>query len=63
MKDALSSSISSHHFFMEEKIKDVSLEEMFQRIHKNEYNKAKIIKINDKIMKRRFPVKTDNKSC
>ena len=51
MKVAISSSISNHHIFMEEKIIDTSLKEMFQRMHKNEFNERKIIKINDKVMK------------
>ena len=51
MKVAISSSISNHHIFMEEKIIDTSLKEMFQRMHKNEFNKRKIIKINDKVMR------------
>ena len=49
MKVAISSSISNHHIFMEEKIIETSLKEMFQRMHKNEFNERKIIKINDKI--------------
>ena len=51
MKVAISSSISNHHIFMEEKIIETSLKEMFQRMHKNEFNERKIIKINDKVMR------------
>ena len=35
------SNISSHQFVMEEPIKDVSLDVIFQRMHKNDFNDAK----------------------
>ena len=48
--DANSSNISSHHFLMEETMKEVSLE-MFQRMYKNEFNEASTIKLKSSVMK------------
>lgn len=40
VKDALTSTISSSHFVIEEPINDASLEVMFYRMHKNDSNVA-----------------------
>ena len=61
MKVAISSSISNHHIFMEEKIIDTRLKEMFQRMHKNELNERKIIKINDKVMRNLEEISSEDK--
>ena len=53
--DAISSSIFRHHFVMEE----VSLEEMFQTMYKNDFIVVSTIKLYSRAMKmqKRFPVK------
>ena len=58
--DATSSNLSSHHFVREEPMKEVSLEEMFQRMYKDDFNEASIIKLNSRVrrMQRRFSAKT-----
>ena len=49
--DATSSNISSHHFVMEEAMKEVSLEEMFQRMYKNDFIEGNTIKVSSRVMK------------
>ena len=49
--DATSLNISRHHLFMEETMKEVSLEEMFQAMYKNDFNEASTIKLNSRVMK------------
>ena len=49
--DATSSNISNHHFVVEEAMKEVSLEEMFQRMYMNDFNEASTIKLNSRVMK------------
>ena len=52
MIDATSSNISSHHFVTEEEaMKEVSLEEMFQTIYKNDFNETSTIILNSRVMK------------
>ena len=46
-----SSNLSNHHFVREEAMKEVSLEEMFQRMYKNDFNEASIIKLNSRVKK------------
>ena len=48
---AKSSNLSSHHFFREEAMKEVSPEEMFLRMYKNDFNEASIIKLNSRVKK------------
>ena len=58
--DATSSNISNHHFVMEKAMKEVSLEKMFQRMYKNDFNETSTIKLNSRVMRRqkKFPAKT-----
>ena len=49
--DATSSNFSSHHFVREEAMKEVNLDEMFQRMYKNDFNEARIIKLNSRVKK------------
>ena len=59
--DATFSSISSHHFVMEEPMKEVNLEKMFQAIYINDFNEVSTIKPNSRVMKgvyKKFPLKT-----
>ena len=36
-QDAVSSKIADHQFVVEESMKDISLEEMFQKMHQNDF--------------------------
>ena len=60
--DVMSSNISSHHFVIEEPMKELSLEEMFQTMQNNDFNDISTTKLNNGVIKdvERFPVKTDN---
>ena len=52
MIDATSSNFSRHHFVTEEEaMKEVSLEEMFQTIYKNDFNETSTIILNSRVMK------------
>ena len=44
-KDAASSRLASHHFAIESSVKDMSLEDMFQRMYQNDFNEAMRMKI------------------
>ena len=46
-----SSNISSHHFVMEDPMKEVSLEDIFQTMYKNDFNEGSTIKLNNRVMK------------
>ena len=48
--DVITSNISSHDFVMEETMKEVSLEEMFQTMCKNDFNESSNIKLNSRVM-------------
>ena len=49
MIDATSSNIYSHFFITEETMKEVSLEEMFQTMYKNNFNETNT-KLNNRVM-------------
>ena len=59
MIDATSSNISSHHFVTEEE--EVSLEEMFQTIYKNDFNETSTIILNSRVMKDAEKVFSENR--
>ena len=59
--DTTSSNISSHHFVMEETMKEVSLEEMFQIMYKNDFKEASTIKLNSRVMKDAEKVSSEDK--
>ena len=41
VQDAISSKIADHQFVTEESMKEISLEEMFQKIHQNNFVEKK----------------------
>ena len=49
--DVMSSNISSHHFVIEEPMKELSLEEMFQTMHNNDLNDTSTTKLNNGVIK------------
>ena len=59
--EATSSNVSSHQFVMEEAMKEVSLEEMFQTMYKNYFNEASTVKINSRVMKDAEEVSSENR--
>ena len=46
VQDAISSKIANHQFVLEESMKDISLEEMFQKINQNDFFEKKVINVN-----------------
>ena len=42
VKDVVSSKLTSHHFTMENSVKDISLEEMFQAMYRHEFNEPEL---------------------
>ena len=46
VQDAVSSKIADHQFVVEESMKDISLEEMFQKMHQNDSVEKKVINVN-----------------
>ena len=59
--DATSSNISNHHFVMEKAMKEVSLEKMFQRMYKNDFNETSTIKLNSRVMKEAEEVSSEDR--
>ena len=46
VQDAISSKIADQQFFVEESMKDVSLKEMFQKLHQNDFVEKEVINVN-----------------
>ena len=46
VQDAVSLKIADHQFFVEESMKDISLEEMFQKMHQNDFVEKEFINVN-----------------
>ena len=46
VQDAESSKTADHQFVVEESMKDISLEEMFQKMHQNDFVEKEVININ-----------------
>ena len=46
VQDAISSKIADHQFAIEESMKDISLEEMFQKMHQNDFVEKEVISVN-----------------
>ena len=46
VQDAVSSKIADDQFVVEESIKDISLEEMFQKMHQNDFADYEVINVN-----------------
>ena len=43
VQDAISSKIADHQFVVEESMKDISLDEMFQKMHQNDFNEKGVV--------------------
>ena len=43
VQDAISSKIADHQFVVEESMKDISLDEMFQKMHQNDFNEKGVM--------------------
>ena len=46
VQEAISSKIADHQFVIEESMKEISLEEMFQKMHQNHFVEKEVISIN-----------------
>ena len=46
VQDAISSKIADHQFVVEESMKDISLEEMFPKMHQNDFAEKEVINVN-----------------
>ena len=46
VQDAVISKIADHQFVVEESMKDISLEEMFQEMHQNDFVEKEVINVN-----------------
>ena len=46
VQDPVSSKIADHQFVVEESMKDISLEEMFQEMHQNDFVEKEVINVN-----------------
>ena len=46
VQDAIISKITDHQFVVEESMKDISLEEMFQKMHQNYFVEKEVINVN-----------------
>ena len=46
VQDAISSKITDHQFVVEESMKDISLEEIFQKMHQNYFVEKEVINVN-----------------
>ena len=46
VQDAVSSKVADHQFVVEESVKDISLEEMFQKMHQNDFVEKEVINFN-----------------
>ena len=44
--DKISSKIADHQFVVEESMKEISLEEMFQKMHQNDFVEKEVISVN-----------------
>ena len=45
-QDAVNSKIADHQFVVEESMKDISVEEMFQKMHQNDFVDYEVINVN-----------------
>ena len=59
---AISSKIVDHQFVVEESMKDISLEEMFQKMHQNDFVEKEIININNGLLENMVEISKDNKT-
>ena len=57
VKNVPSSKLGSHHFTVEDSVKDISLEEMFHRMYKEDFSKS------DRILKNVSEISWDDRKC
>ena len=60
VKDVASSKLGSHHFTVEESVKDISLEEMFQRMYKKDFSESETVVL-DSILKNLSDISCDDR--
>ena len=60
VKDVASSKLGSHHFTVQESVKDISLEEMFQRIYKQDFSESETV-VSDSILKNLNEISCDDR--
>ena len=60
VKDVASSKLGSHHFTVEESVKDISLEEMFQRMYKQDFTESETV-VSDSILKNLSEIYCDDR--
>ena len=59
VKDVASSKVGSHHFTVENLVKNISLEEMFQRMYKQDFSESETL-ISDRILKNLSEISCDD---
>ena len=52
VQNAITSKTADHQFVVEYSIKDISLEEMFQEIHQNDFFQKEVINVNGLLKKK-----------
>ena len=60
VKDVASSKLGSHHFSVEDSVKDISLEEMFQRMYKQDFSESETV-VSDSILKNISEISCDDR--
>ena len=60
VKDVASSKLGSHHFTVEESVKDISLEEMFQRMYKKDFSESETVVL-DSMLKNLSDISCDDR--
>ena len=58
--DAISSKTADHQFVVDESMKEISLEEMFQKMHQNEFVEKEVISVNG-FLENMMDISTDDK--
>ena len=61
VKYLASSKLGSHHFTVEDSVKDINLEGMFQRMYKQDFSESEIM-VSDSILKNVSEISCDDKS-
>ena len=61
VQDAISSKIADHQFVVEESIKDISLEEMFQKMYQNNFVQKEVINANG-LLENMVEISNDDKA-
>ena len=61
IQDAISSKTADHRFVVEESMKEISLEEMFQKMHQNNFVEKEVINVNG-LLENMVEVSKDDKA-